>query len=282
MNSGIYSAGFVVNIIVNGQMQKVSKDNLVSIPFNSEYKIRLQNKNSRRAVVKVFIDDENVSETGLIIPANDSIELERPTDKQFKFKFVSLDSGQAADAGKSKNRNGEKGVLRFEFRLEKQYEYRAPLINAYPNPWRKGGEWEQRWTNDNENYRYDGHETSCDFDGIERPVKTSGGINLPQNYGTLRSSTSKGFEQRRVPVDDVQKSAAGCTVSGEKSNQSFTTAYIDLEDASPVLMQLTLRGFDEKSSFDSENDSVYCSGCGKKAVKSTDRFCSRCGNKLSR
>ncbi len=261
MNSGIYSAGFVVNIIVNGQMQKVSKDNLVSIPFNSEYKIRLQNKNSRRAVVKVFIDDENVSETGLIIPANDSIELERPTDKQFKFKFVSLDSGQAADAGKSKNRNGEKGVLRFEFRLEKE-KYNIPFFPMYtPYPVSKGG-WDQTWSCSS-----DGHSTECKLDDnyTEREIKTCGGILLPENKRSLN-----------------KQGRQGCTVSGEKSNQSFTTAYIDLEDASPVLMQLTLRGFDKKSSFDSEDDSVYCSGCGKKAVKSTDRFCSRCGNKLSR
>lgn len=288
MSLGVYSAGFVVNVIVDGKMQEVSKDGIISVKFGSEYVIRLQNKNNRRAVAKVFIDNINQCGAGVVIPAYSYADLERPLDKEFKFKFVSTESGQAADAGKSKNYNGEKGVLRFEFRLEKEYKPYIPPYQ-YHEPWKKGGPYsglepfffnnegrgvEQSW---NSNHRNDSlvdadtssfESTTCDFDPVEREVKTSGGINLP-----------KGFESKRSYAPPKQ-GRDGCTVSGEKSSQKFTSVTIDLEDSPPVLLQLTLKGWDENSLPVFDGKSVYCSGCGKKASRSTDKFCSRCGNKL--
>ncbi len=280
MSLGVYSAGFVVNVIVDGKMQEVSKDGIISVKFGSEYVIRLQNKNNRRAVAKVFIDDINQCGAGVVIPAYSYADLERPLDKEFRFKFVSTDSGQAADAGKSKNYNGEKGVLRFEFKLEKEYKPYIPPIN-YNHPYRdeysKGG-FEPFFFNNNvrgkERVDNNTHKTSCsfdestacDFEPEEREVKTCGGI-------LSKGIRSRGYEPPKQGRD-------GCTVSGDKSNQKFTSVTIDLEDSSPVVLQVTLKGWDENSLPVFDGKSVYCSGCGKKAVKSTDKFCSRCGNKL--
>ncbi len=133
---GLYSGGFVVNVIVDGEMLTVGLDNTLNLPFKSEYVIRLQNKNDRRAVAKVYLDDENVSNDGYVIPANDYVDIEIPVNSEFKFKFVSLNSSEAANASKSTNNDGEKGTIRVEFQLEKEKGKYLP--RAKPNlytPW---------------------------------------------------------------------------------------------------------------------------------------------------
>jgi rRNA maturation endonuclease Nob1 len=115
---GLYSNGYVVSVIVNGDMQHISKDGTIKVPFETEYKIRIQNKNNHRCLAKVFVDEVNVSEGGLIIDSFATVDLEGPVKSNRNFKFVSIESGQAHDAGKSKDVDGEKGVIRIEFQKE--------------------------------------------------------------------------------------------------------------------------------------------------------------------
>lgn len=258
-NHGIYSGGFVVGVLVNGKLQEVSTDNIISLKFNSEYKLRLSNKNNRRAVAKVFIDDENVSAGGIVIGANSTVDVEGPVDKKRNFKFVSIESGQAEDAGKSVNRNGEKGVIRVEFRLEK--EIKVPVYVPVPYPtypsysWRK--DFEPTWNN-----RDDGHYSyGCKGFGGEA-----------SNSCEVESKTT----HSRSTASEV-----GATVSGERNDQSWTGVYVDLEDKEPIILSVTLRGWEEVDIPQVEGSDVYCSGCGKKAKSKTDKFCSRCGKKLS-
>lgn len=261
MSSGTYSSGFVASVIVNGKMQHIAKDNSITIPFESEYSIRLQNKNARRAVAKIFIDDENVSDAGFVINAYSQIEVERSINNQFKFKFVSLTSGQAANAGKSKNYDGEKGVIRVEFSFEKKVALPqwTPRSNPY-HPFRKDlipPTWNNR---DDYPVSYGDckglSETYCSS-ALEADEKTSGGIGIPTTRGE-----------------------AGATVYGDHSNQSFCDVYMDVEDSPAVVITLLLRGWSQETLPTINSNCLYCSNCGLKASKKSDKYCSRCGSKL--
>lgn len=279
MNTGIYSAGFVVNVIINGKMQDISKNNTISVKFNSEYQIRIQNKNSRRAVAKVFVDDENVSQGGVVIPAYSHVDLQGPVGKNFNFKFVSLDSGQAADAGKSTNRDGEKGTIRVEFQLER--EAPKPVINFPHNPWYTERSPREKGL------------TGFNDESVKYPTSYSVGATKGESYsnktcssyGSAETKTCGGIltsDEGILGLNSIEKeTAAGCTVSGERNNQNFYKIDIDLENKPPVILQLTLKGWDEKTLPLLDGSCVYCSSCGKKATKPTDKFCSRCGSKLS-
>lgn len=110
-----------MSVKVNGNFLTERANGSIPIPFNSEYSLKFRNKNNRRAVVKFYLDGENVSGSGYVIPANSSIEIERHADNPNKFKFVSLDSGDAIDFGKNgPNKNKEKGVIVAHFYLEKE------------------------------------------------------------------------------------------------------------------------------------------------------------------
>lgn len=249
-NFGAYSAGFVLNVIVNGIMQHVTVDGRVELPFNSEYKLRLQNKNNRRAVAKVFIDDENVSGGGFVINAYSHVDIETSPDKGYKFKFVSLDSGQAADAGKSTNHNGEKGVIRVEFSLEKE-TYRPRHYDAWTKafPPANVGLVSNHLSDAGSMMSYNGEEKTC------------GGILSSYNAPTKRN-------------------LAGCTVSGDKSNQAFSSVYVDLDNQPPVVLTLVLKGIEERKLPPVDNSCVYCTSCGKKANRHRDKYCSSCGTRL--
>ena len=116
----VYSNRFVACVLLNGTPQRELANGVVPIPFNSEYSLRFRNKHNRRACVKFTIDGESVCGGGYIIGANSSIDIHRHFDKDARFKFVSLDSPDAVDAGKNgPNEDGTKGLIEAKFYLEK-------------------------------------------------------------------------------------------------------------------------------------------------------------------
>ena len=124
----VYSNHFVMCVLVNGNVQKELANGQVSLPFGTEYSLRFRNKNSRRAVVKIYIDGENVSGGGYVVNANDHIDIKRHHDKDRSFKFVSLDSPDAQDFGKDgPNPDKVKGTIEARFYLEKERPQYVPL-----------------------------------------------------------------------------------------------------------------------------------------------------------
>jgi hypothetical protein len=117
----VYSNKFVLALLKDGTPQKELSNRTVQIPFGAEYSLRLRNKHSRRAVVQIYIDGENVSGGGYVIPANDHVDIKRHYDKDRAFKFVALDSEEAVDFGKNgPNPDKVKGTIEARFYLEKE------------------------------------------------------------------------------------------------------------------------------------------------------------------
>lgn len=106
-----YQNGFVVSIIHNGHPVRESRgeDGLrtCTIPFDSEYKIRLKNISLSTAQVRVYIDGTPVlSQDSLILRCNQTIDLERfvtDLDKGRRFKFVPLSHEDVQDPSSREN-----------------------------------------------------------------------------------------------------------------------------------------------------------------------------------
>jgi hypothetical protein len=144
----MHSNDFVICIIVDGVAQQESKGGVVSLPFGSEYKIRLRNKHNRRAVAKVFVDEENVSKGGVIVQANDYVDLDGPVDSKRNFKFVSSESPQAVDAGKNNQPDDRNGIIRVDWQLEREYKQpeRVYIDRPVPYPvYPPTYPWRRRW-----------------------------------------------------------------------------------------------------------------------------------------
>ena len=137
----MYSNKFVLSIIHDGYPIKESgsySDKRIALPFDSEYKIRLKNKNDKSCTARVFIDDKQVSKLGdFIIQSNGTIDLERFVDSSLergkKFKFVSLDHPDVDDPTSSEN-----GIIKVEFRLarrENGIKISIPPVTYKPWDW---------------------------------------------------------------------------------------------------------------------------------------------------
>ncbi len=258
----MFSNDFVVSILKDGTIIQDNKAGIVTLPFGSEYSIRLRNKNSRRALARVYIDEENVTENGIILPANSYVDLERPTNNPNCFKFVSIKSDDAANAGKRSQTDGRNGVVRVEWQLEKEIKWVYPS-NPWPiyteNPWKKYHT-EPTWTCTQYGPAQSGAPSSfmMGFNSCEREEKTSRGIHSAEKSAR-------------------KKLSEGCTVEGSASDQTFTYGNIQVEGPITTI-RLILQGYICK---EGTQKGLYCESCGAKAKSKSAKFCYVCGKRIN-
>lgn len=248
----MYGGNFVLSVLRDGKPQKEMNGN-VGLPFDTEYKIRLKNKNNRQAMARVFVDGIQVCALGdFVLGASSSLDLERFVDTSLtrgkKFKFVSLEHSEVDDPTSSEN-----GIIKIEFRLEKQ----TPFICIDPIPIQEGpGDLKiYDWT-----YWYD---------------NTCGG-NTNDASETVVSYCS-------APDVGSTKFKAGATVGGAVSSQQFYYASDFDTESVPTVLTLKLvssgdlnnnKGISNKIS-----KSRYCGYCGSKC-KADYKFCYSCGKRM--
>ena len=237
----VYSNKFVVCVLVNGVPQNELANGTVVLPFNTEYVLRFRNKNNRKAVVKVSIDGENVSDHGFIIPANDYVDIKRPANKDAAFKFVSLDSTDAIDHGKNgPNPDKIKGTIEARFYLEK--ERRVSLQDAYIKQY-------PDWAKSNTVYgpmpiHYQPSVfgvANCLRGSLKNNLETSDSLtHLPRSMN-CSSTELCDASANQLSVGQKQDSFKsivpkdGCTVEGTSTGQNFISSYIECEEACTIL-----------------------------------------------
>lgn len=278
----VYSNKFVACVLLNGEPQSELANGTVKLPFGAEYELRFRNKNNRRAVVKIFIDGENVSGGGYIINANDQVDIKRHHDVDRAFKFVSLDSGEAVEHGKNgPNDDKVKGTIEARFYLEKEtvrpvvvdhhhhhHHYPKPSPMPYPRT-----PWDQMWMNTGTIYSKgmdltsapksatrgrglsmgpSGSATGSEY--LSAPEAPTVSMNSGDSYysspdiargGILNDEGPSCMEAGFIPAASMSAPEVlkdGCTVEGDTTGQSFHQVWIDLEDAYTSL-KLFLQGY---------------------------------------
>jgi len=254
----VYSNKFVMCVLLNGKPLEELANGQVKLPFGTEYALRLRNRNNRRAVVKLYIDGENVSAGGYVVPANNFIDIKRHHDVDRAFKFVSLDSEDAIDFGKNgPNEDKVKGTIEARFYLEKeqpQVVYRDVHHHHHPVPR------PQPWPNPYPLRPY----YTCGGEGLEGLRTTCGGGSSGQSYsnslsfeggGTQNSAgasfnaapeTTLSFSGDVAPASfNAAPLKDGCTVEGYVTGQSFTSTWIDTEETY-TSVKVFLQGFEEE------------------------------------
>lgn len=253
----MYSNNCVLAVLVNGTPCNELANGSVPIPFNSEYIIRVRNKDKKRRVVaKVFVDGENVAEGGIIVNPNSYVDLEGPVDLHKRFKFVSLDSPDAVDFGKNgPNPDKSKGLIEAHFHFEKEvkaaeqhhhHHYHdwpwwlpsrpyigppTPYIPASPT-WR-GGCFGRVKSSSSSRGTHLGNDSLNDSLGFSEQE-----ISYSAHADGLRSN---GFNS--VNTCSVAPPQDGCTVEGSYTGQSFNTMSLDYEPEATVL-KIFLQGFE--------------------------------------
>lgn len=207
-------------ILVNGQIAKEFPNGTTLIPFGSEYTIRFRNKNSRKAVVRFTIDDEDASSGGYIIPANDFIDIRRYAHKDVAFKFVDLNSPEAIDFGKNDNKDKNKGVIEAKFYLEKEIKYHT--YNSNPVYWQNASP----------------TKILCNSRRSKGGMHSAGG----SGSGSTYCSNTTAYHPPLTGSIAAASGFDGATVEGSQTGQSFTYQHINLEN-DYVAVKTCLQGY---------------------------------------
>jgi hypothetical protein len=274
----VYSNKFVMCVLVDGTPQQELANGVVKLPFGAEYALRFRNKNDRRAVVKIYIDGENVSGEGYIVKANDHVDIKRHWDKDRSFKFVELDSPEAVDAGKNgPNADKTKGVIEARFYLEKERVYytqpvRTPYVyldqhhhhhHHYPQPqpvWPRPQPYPYVYCSADADRSHGeiklgdvGGNVECSGLRAGDALKSKGatrsfasGIGERLTRSRVKSEpktltcNDSDVQTNYNPVADLRD---GCTVEGGSTGQTFGTEAIEVEDTCTTL-KVFLQGFE--------------------------------------
>lgn len=277
----VYKENFAVAVRVNGKVLR-EQDGTVFLPFGSEYSIRLKNLNSRKAMVRISVDGQDVLDGGQIVShPNQPFDLERwiingRLDKGPRFKFIEKTEQISDHRG---NREDD-GIIRVEYFFEKEAPDKKTIIHEHHHwhrsPW---------YYYTSPNYTYG----STYNDGSEQTVFTS---NVSENNiccDALDSSLKGTPNLRGLGEKTVQNHTymnqvkdQGITVKGSESQQSLMRVTdFPVEEKSHVLC-LQLKGKSGKAFINKPigvKTRIQCEVCGK-SNKSNQKFCGDCGNNL--
>lgn len=258
----MYNSKLVASVKCGGKIMREQGD-VVFLPFSSEYSLLLKNLNTKRALVTIEIDGEDVVPGGLILNSNQTIDLERfvldgNLDKGPRFKFIEKTE-------KISDHRGDKvddGIIRIS------YQYEAPALfggTIYRSMDYWGGPYYGNMT-----IGSSAAEQTFSSKSVDGAVYNVSSSNQQINTVSLGNA-------------EVGDNDAGITVKGSDSDQKFTNSYMgSLENEKHVIV-LNLKGqvgAEPVVAPVTVARKIECNVCGKKN-KSSNKFCSECGNNLT-
>lgn len=240
----MYNNKLVASVKVGGKIMREDGET-VYIPFGSEYSLLLKNLNTRKALVKVEIDGEEVTGGGLIISPNQSVDFERyildgNLDTGPKFKFIEKTEGISNHRGD----RVEDGLVRVSYQFE--------AMPLYTTNW---------YYPDNTFYR-------------------SNSIGGGQVYG---ASMNVGNNVNPSPTSYFVNDA-GITTKGSDSNQKFTYGSIGTLESTEYVIVLQLKGQIGQHVVQQPvtvKRKIRCDVCGKTNLLANNKFCPECGTNLT-
>ena len=289
---------FVVEVKCRGKILRV-QDDIVRLPFGSEYSLYLKNLNSRKASVKISIDGEDVLDyQSLILQPNSSTELEgflRGTNATNRFKFIN----KTKEISDHRGDKIDDGIIRVEFAYEKAKPIRKVILedhhhhDHHHHHHRHHYYWNYNdWFSGDSTVRYGSSMNSDPVKGVAESnftMNNSGESNVTMDslgdspvqaayhVNNMTDVRSLGAESLGQPLDDE-----GITVKGSECNQSFRYGEIgELEQAEVITIRLKgITGNQTPVQAPiTVKTKLECSTCGR-ISKSSAKFCSNCGTFL--
>lgn len=258
----VYKENFVAVVKCEGSILR-EKNNIVTLPFGSEYSLLLKNLDSKRCNVNVSIDGQDVLDgSSLLINPNSELELHgflKDNIAKNKFKFIQKTK-------EIQNHRGDRiddGMIRIEFAFEKQ-RFSKQIIHEHHYYHHRNYDWYYPW------YRWD------------YTVKTGDDLNGIVTYCSQNFAATGGGSQSisDSPVSKLQEDE-GITVKGNEINQQFYNTTIGELEPSKVII-INLRGIKSGQAVNKPitvKTKLSCPTCGRKS-KSNAKFCSNCGTFL--
>ncbi len=280
----MYKERFIAVIKHKGKVLRERND-VITLPFGSEYSLQLKNLESSKAVVNASVDGEDVLDGhSIIVQPNSTTVLKgfmNGMSARNRFKFIKKTKEIADHRGDRL----DDGIVRVEFRFEKKkvtkiieekrvtlpwvvWDYRCPTCGTWP--------------------------CTCTTWHLRGPA---GGCHFSDSASNLYSNkSSKGFSSDSSPSISCNNMSftngdlgaplpdEGITVKGSKIKQDFVYGNTrELEEDSSVII-LRLRGTTSTGTIVERpitvRSKLTCPTCGRKS-KSSTKFCGNCGTCLA-
>lgn len=285
----MYNKNFVVAVKVGGKILREVED-LVYLPFGSEYTILLKNTSTKKVKAKVSIDGKDATEdVQLVINPGESTELKRfirngNLEVGNAFKFIE----KTAQIEAFRGNKAEDGLITVEYEFE--YKYEAPKY-VYRDCWgsgydRLGGTlYHKGLLGDNsQQVFYNSVDSGC-LSGNALNATYSTTSCSSDNARDIASNNSAEYSAEvKMSSGNIlrskAKSDAGITAPGQVVDQKFFTATWFVTDGVRHSMTLQLKGQTDNLKVVKQAVVVKkvqrCTMCGTN-TKQTAKFCHQCG-----
>ena len=250
-----------------------------------EFQLELYNPSSTTVLAKIKLDGSYISGGGIVLKPGQRVFLERYLDDARKFKFETYEvdgtSNEVLDAIAG---NGDVVIDFFD-------EYKQPVWNNpityvggsfggpvhtyYNNPFNINGS--TTTTNCNISFTSSSNTAGVNFNTTSIS-NTFAGPNIRSKRGILKS---KGNSRSEVTMDMLSMDSieTGRVEKGGSSDQSFQTVNKTFNHHTCATSIWKILPVSQKV-YEKQDLKVYCTNCGKKRKKDSDKFCSSCGNKF--
>jgi len=251
-----------------------------------EFELELFNPSSTTVLAKIKLDGSYISGGGIVLKPGQRVFLERYLDDPRKFKFETYEvdgtSNEVLDAIAG---NGDVVIDFFD-------EYKQPVwsnpityvggsfggpVHLYNTNTFSGG-YAHTTLSNNVSFTSTSNTAGVNFNTTSMS-NTFAGPNL--RSATSRLKKSKGNSRSEVTMDMLSMDSVetGRVEKGGSSDQSFKTVDKTFNHYTCATSIWKILPVSQKV-FEKQDLKVYCTNCGKKRKKDSDKFCSSCGNKF--
>jgi hypothetical protein len=254
-----------------------------------EFQLELFNPSSTTVLAKIKLDGSYISGGGIVLKPGQRVFLERYLDDARKFKFETYEvdgtSNEVLDAIAG---NGDVVIDFFD-------EYKQPVWNnpityvggSFGGPIHIYGSntlntnyvnGMTTTTNGNVSFTSSSNTAGVNFNTASIS-NTFAGPNLRSATSRLKKSKPNSRSEVTMDMLSMDSIETGRVEKGGSSDQSFQTVNKTFNHhtcASSVWKILPV----SQKVYEKQDLKVYCTNCGKKRKKDSDKFCSSCGNKF--
>ncbi len=248
------------HIALNNNRIKTYAD-FVYLKDGDEFQIELYNPYQVSVLARIYVNDNLISASGLVIRPGQRYFLDRYIDKNQKFKFNTYELGEllTPEVEEAIKKNGS---VKVEF--YKEFVPVPPIFTPSPPlPW--------NWSN----YKIPGSSITYGTAGVNTTLSASTASYSVSNLNST-GTTAHVFNTNMLSSSGIE---TGRIEGGSESNQKFTTSNQDFEWAACSVSEWKIYP-DSYRRVEVKEIRNYCSSCGIRMKKQNWKFCPNCGQKF--
>lgn len=259
-------------ITKNKQRIKQYDNKTVYLKNGDNFELEIFNPTKTKVLAKITINGLSIG-NGIILRPGERVFLERYIDDAKKFLFETYEvNGASKEVLEAIQNNGK---IEVSFYKEKEYVSLGNsgtylTYNSYPSTYIPSGIYNGGWSTTNvANY------STLTSSNYANTLNISGNGCITGNLSFTSTAASGDFDtqyqDKTIETGRIEKgSTSNQTLVADSTNFESYQSWYKVWNILPESRKLVTK----------EDLVVYCGSCGKKRRKTSDKYCSNCGNKF--